>query len=110
MSDPRRAEVTLRASRLFHFACRALIFLLAGSVFAHAQATAPAETYPSKTIKYVVPYPPGGFNDTLGRVFAQKLQDAWGVPVIVENRPGSGTLIGTEAAGPTDLGPVGNES
>jgi tripartite-type tricarboxylate transporter receptor subunit TctC len=97
MSDPRRAEVTLRASRLFHFACRALIFLLAGSVLAHAQATAPVETYPSKTIKYIVPYPPGGFNDTLGRVFAQKLQDAWGVPVIVENRPGGGTLIGTEA-------------
>lgn len=97
MSDPRRAEGTLRVSRLFRFACRALLLLLAGSACAHAQATAPAETYPSKTIKYVVPYPPGGFNDTLGRVFAQKLQDAWGVPVIVENRPGGGTLIGTEA-------------
>jgi tripartite-type tricarboxylate transporter receptor subunit TctC len=97
MSDPRRAVGTLRVSRLFHFACRALLLLLAGSACAHAQGTAPAETYPSRTIKYVVPYPPGGFNDTLGRIFAQKLQDAWGVPVIVENRPGGGTLIGTEA-------------
>ena len=98
MSDPRQAEVTLRVSRLVRFACRALVLLLAGSACAHAQATAPAgETYPSKTIKYVVPYPPGGFNDTLGRIFAQKLQDAWGVPVVVENRPGGGTLIGTEA-------------
>ncbi|MGM4988252.1 MULTISPECIES: Bug family tripartite tricarboxylate transporter substrate binding protein [unclassified Tardiphaga] len=98
MSDSRQVEVVLRASRLVHFACRTLILLLAGTACVHAQATAPAnETFPSKTIKYIVPYPPGGFNDTLGRIFAQKLQDAWGVPVVVENRPGGGTLIGTEA-------------
>jgi tripartite-type tricarboxylate transporter receptor subunit TctC len=94
MSDPRQAEVSSRVQRLVHFSCRVVIALLVGSVCASAQN---AEPYPSKTIRYVVPYPPGAFNDTLGRIISQKLQDAWGVPVVVENRPGGGTLIGTEA-------------
>src|SRR3954465_12486722 len=51
----------------------------------------------SKTIRIVVPYPPGGFNDTLGRIVAQKFNEAWGVPAVVENRPGGGTLIGTDS-------------
>jgi tripartite-type tricarboxylate transporter receptor subunit TctC len=51
----------------------------------------------SKTIRIVVPYTPGGFNDTLGRIVAQKFTDDWGVPTVVENRPGGGTLIGTDA-------------
>jgi len=53
--------------------------------------------YPEKTIRIVVPYTPGGFNDTLGRIVAQKLTDDWGVSAVVENRPGGGTLIGTDA-------------
>src|SRR2546423_7890059 len=53
--------------------------------------------YPDKTIRIVVPYPPGGFNDTLGRIVAQKFTDDWGVPAVVENRPGGGTLIGTDS-------------
>jgi len=71
----------------------------AADVCANAQSAAPAtsDNYPNKTIRYIVPYPPGAFNDTLGRIVSQKLQDAWGVPVVVENRPGGGTLIGTEA-------------
>ncbi|MBR1125949.1 tripartite tricarboxylate transporter substrate binding protein [Bradyrhizobium lablabi] len=100
MSDTLRAEVTSSALRLVHFTCCALFILLAGATVAPAQTTStPAEPdhYPSRTIRYVVPYPPGGFNDTLARIVSQKLQDAWGVPVIVENRPGGGTLIGSEA-------------
>ena len=54
-------------------------------------------SFPEKTIRIVVPYPPGGFNDTLGRIVAQKLGEAWGQPTVVENRPGGGTLIGTES-------------
>jgi tripartite-type tricarboxylate transporter receptor subunit TctC len=61
-----------------------------------APAPADQKSYPNRTIHYIVPYPPGGFNDTLGRIVSQKLQEAWGVPVIVENRPGGGTLIGTD--------------
>src|SRR5436305_9295176 len=51
----------------------------------------------SKTIRIVVPYTPGGFNDTLGRIVAQKFTNDWGVSTVVENRPGGGTLIGTDA-------------
>ncbi|CAM3952504.1 tripartite tricarboxylate transporter substrate binding protein [Bordetella muralis] len=58
-------------------------------------ATAQAHDYPQKPIHIVVPYPPGGFNDTLGRVVASKLSAAWGQPVVVDNKPGAGTIIGT---------------
>jgi len=44
-----------------------------------------------------VPYPPGGFNDTLGRTLAAKFQEAWGQPAIVDNKPGANTVIGTDA-------------
>ncbi len=101
MSDPLQAEVLSKATRLVHFTCRALLVLLLSASSAQAQ-TAPlgpdAENYPNKTIRYIVPYPPGAFNDTMGRIFAQKLSEAWGVPVVVENRPGGGTLIGTDSA------------
>ena len=60
-------------------------------------APADQDNYPNRTIRYVVPYPPGGFNDTLARIVSQKLSEAWAVPVVVENRPGGGTLIGTES-------------
>jgi tripartite-type tricarboxylate transporter receptor subunit TctC len=100
MSETQRAEVTSSARRLVHFACRALVAFLVGATAASAQ-TAPTpldpENYPNRTIRYIVPYPPGGFNDTLARIVSQKLAEAWGVPVVVENRPGGGTLIATEA-------------
>jgi len=57
-----------------------------------------AQPYPSKPVRVIIPYPPGGGNDTLGRLFAAKLGDRLGQPFIVENRPGAGTMIGTEAA------------
>jgi tripartite-type tricarboxylate transporter receptor subunit TctC len=49
-----------------------------------------------------VPYPPGGSVDVLGRVIAQRMQENWGQTVIVENRPGAGTMIGTAAAAKAD--------
>jgi tripartite-type tricarboxylate transporter receptor subunit TctC len=100
MSEAQRAEVPSSARRIVHFACRALLVFLLGATAASAQtAPTPADqdNYPSRTIRYVVPYPPGGFNDTLARIVSQKLSEAWGVPVVVENRPGGGTLIGTES-------------
>ena len=69
-----------------------------GLVFASVLlAPAAFADFPDKTIRIVVPYPPGGFNDTLGRIVAQKFSERWGQPAVVENRPGGGTLIGTES-------------
>jgi len=61
-------------------------------------------SYPNKPIKIVVPYPPGGFNDTLGRILAPKLSEIWKQPVLVENRTGGVTTIGTSyvATSPPD--------
>lgn len=69
------------------------------AVLVVATSPASAQPYPSQTIRIVVPYAPGGFNDTIARVVGKKIQDAWGQPVIVDNRPGGGTLVGlTNAA------------
>ena len=57
-----------------------------------------AQTWPTKPVRLIVPYPPGGGNDNLARIFSQKLGDKLGQPFVVENKPGAGTLIGTEAA------------
>jgi tripartite-type tricarboxylate transporter receptor subunit TctC len=61
-----------------------------------ASSGALAQGYPSRPIKIVVPYPPGGFNDTLGRTLAAKFTEAWGQPAVVENKPGGNTLIGND--------------
>lgn len=53
-----------------------------------------AQAYPNRTITIVVPYPPGGATDPIARIFATKLSQAWGVPVIIDNKPGAGTTIG----------------
>jgi tripartite-type tricarboxylate transporter receptor subunit TctC len=73
---------------------RILLFalLLAGASLAQAQS------YPSKPIRLIVPWPPGGGVDTTGRMIAQPLSVRLGQPVVVENRPGAGGNIGTESA------------
>jgi len=59
---------------------------------------AQAQAWPAKPIRYIVPFPPGAFNDTLGRTIATDLSKVLGQPVVVDNRPGGNSIIGTEAA------------
>ncbi len=61
-------------------------------------APAAAQAWPSKPLRWIVPFPAGGGTDSTSRVFVQKLSENIGQPVIVDNRPGGGTIIGSELA------------
>ena len=63
-----------------------------------ASAAAAQDVYPSKPVRFIAPFPPGGTTDVLSRILAQKLTDGLGRQVIVENRPGAGSNIGHEVA------------
>ena len=72
---------------------RTVLAVLAASVALPAQAN----DYPARAITIVVPFTPGGAGDLLSRLLGQKLEQAWGKPVVIENKPGAGSLIGASA-------------
>ncbi len=75
---------------------------LASALISYALASVPltavaqAKTYPTKPIRLVLPYGPGGIIDYVGRSLSQKLGENIGQPVIAENRPGAGGILGTD--------------
>ena len=73
---------------------RVLVFGLFIAITTH---TAAQQAYPSKPIRVIVPFPPGGSNDIVGRIVSQKLAEGLGVQTLLENRGGGNSIIGTEA-------------
>ena len=57
-----------------------------------------ADTWPSRPVRFIVPFPPGGPVDTTARIFSQKLADLWNVPTVIDNRAGAGGVVGATAA------------
>jgi tripartite-type tricarboxylate transporter receptor subunit TctC len=78
--------------------------ILAAALLTLAASVAGAQTYPSKPMRVIVPYAPGGTSDILARQIGPKLTDAWGQPVIVENKPGANGNVGADfvAKSPAD--------
>ena len=72
--------------------------LAAAFALAAFAGLAAAQAFPSKAVRLIVPFPPGGGTDILARPIAQKLAEKWGQPVIIDNRGGAGGNIGTRAA------------
>lgn len=71
----------------------------AGLLAALAASVAGAQgTFPTHTVRFIVPFPGGGINDVLARIVADKLQTRWGQPVVIENKTGAGGNIGAELA------------
>ncbi len=81
----------MRITNIFRQLCIAAFIAIAsiGAVF--------AQSWPTKPVKIIVPFPPGGGADTLARILAPKLTEAWGQAVLIENRPGASGTIGAEA-------------
>lgn len=75
-----------------------LVRVVSLGVLLGAAGTAIAQQpYPSRPVRYIVPFPPGGSTDPMARMIAAKLTERWGQSVIVDNRPGGNTIIGTDA-------------
>jgi len=78
------------------FAAVARLLLSAALVFGAAAPAAPAQNFPSRPIHLILPYAPGGIIEFVGRTLAQKLGEVLGQPVVVEDRPGAGSIVGID--------------
>ena len=96
--SPLKGEGRVEGARALLIACALFLF---GN--ATAFSAAPAETYPQRPIRLVVPFSASGGSDLVARVLGQKFAEAMGQPVIVDNRPGGGGTIGVEIVAPADF-------
>jgi tripartite-type tricarboxylate transporter receptor subunit TctC len=71
-------------------ACACALIALVG------MSAAQAQSYPTKPVRMVIAFAPGGGTDVIGRIIGQKLSESWSVPVVIDNRPGAGSIVGTE--------------
>lgn len=72
-------------------------YVLFGAFLACVASLVQAQAYPARSVRMIVPQPPGGQVDTVSRMLGQKLTEQWGQSVVVENRPGGGTVVCTQA-------------
>src|SRR5215510_3100968 len=78
--------------------CGRLLWWLVLNAFAAGAVAAAEQDYPNKPIRYISPFAPGGSTTVIARLVGQQLTEAWGQQVIVDNRGGANTIIGTQLA------------
>ncbi|HKA42022.1 MAG TPA: tripartite tricarboxylate transporter substrate binding protein [Burkholderiales bacterium] len=84
--------------RLFCFVLMRFLFSLCWLLVAAAATAATAQTYPARPVRFIVPYAPGGSSDVIARILGQKLADSLGPSFVIDNRPGAGSMLGTDIA------------
>jgi tripartite-type tricarboxylate transporter receptor subunit TctC len=75
---------------------RIAVAAMMAAITSGALAAEPAGNYPNRPVRWIVPFPPGASNDTIARLIGQKLFEAWGQQLVIDNRPGAGGAIGAE--------------
>lgn len=88
----------MRVIKMFGAACLCAAAVMPAAAVAQAPAAGSGQAYPTKPIRMIVPWSPGGTSDTIARVLGQRMTEAWGQQVVIDARPGASGIIGTEIA------------